>query len=611
MKKDFIVLSLYEVHLASAAIMINGEIVAATHEERYSRIKADHGFPLKAARFCLEQANVDPSEVDAVVMINESFGPNGVSNILFKRAALYGIEDWIFENENYWKPTLLKKERISSYFELMGGWDRVPEHYYDLSKLDMRASHEVISSSFNEARKNAVEKHLGISRERVVFAPHYLCHHYHAYYSGPIRGKDALIMHLEGDGGIYNSAISRLGPKGLEVIGGSNESDLGRLYQWITLLLGMKPYNHEYKLMGLAPYATEHEVEKSMKVFESLFRIDEKSLAVVYDQRPSDLYFHFRERFQGHRFDGIAGALQRFFEKWTLKWVKLALKKTGSRRICYGGGAAMNVKANMLLSQTEDLDDLFVPLSPGDESNVFGAAYWLTEQHIMRNNGNPETILPMRSPYLGPECTQKDILASLDGLDKEKFYVNESIGGMNVSELLAKGWTVAACQGRAEFGQRALGNRSILAHPSQPGIVNKINKQIKYRDFWMPFCPTILEDDQQDFLVNQKNLESNFMTQAFPVKKSRHSELQGVIHPGDGTARPQILKREKNPAYYELIKSFKSHTGIGCLLNTSFNLHGEPIINSPHDAISTFLRSELDALWMSDVLISRHSLSSH
>jgi len=139
-------------------------------------------------------------------------------------------------------------------------------------------------------------------------------------------------------------------------------------------------------------------------------------------------------------------------------------------------------------------------------------------------------------------------------------------------------------------------------------MVNKINKQIKYRDFWMPFCPTILAEDQDTHLENPKNREVNYMTMALPVKKSSLKNLQNVVHPGDGTARPQILKREINQDYYNLIEKFKSRTGIGALLNTSFNLHGEPIVNTPSDALDTFLRSELDALWMADVLVSRQPL---
>ncbi len=613
MVKDFIVLALYEVHMASAALMVNGDVVAAAHEERFSRLKGDHGFPLKAAQFCLQYAGIDQKDVDIVVMVNDSFNHDGIANILFKRAALYKIDDWIYENERYWKPKLLGNKSLRTYFDIMGGWNRVSDqYYYGLTRLDMDGPDNIVSEIFNEIRKDTVVECLNIPEEKIVFAPHYLCHHYHAYYSGETRGKDVVVVHMEGDGGKYNSAVSVPSPEGLKIIGGSNESNLGRLYQWITLLLGMKPYNHEYKIMGLAPYANEYEVERSYKVFEKIFKVDRNKLAVIYNEHPSDLYFHFQKCFQGHRFDGIAGALQRLLEKSLVEWIRQVVLKTGRFRICYGGGVAMNVKANMLLAQLKEIESLYIPLSPADESNVIGAAYWVTEQHMLKNNRNSEMIQPLKSPYLGSDYSRSTALeASKEVQGENGFYVYEGIDIKSIAKLLSEGRVVAVSQRKAEFGQRALGNRSILAHPSWSGIVDKINKQIKYRDFWMPFCPTILEEDQDNYLDNPKHLEANYMTMAFPVQKRQQKNLQGVIHPGDGTARPQILKRKTNPEYYDLIKEFKSLTGIGALLNTSFNLHGEPIVNSPYDAINTFEKSELDALWMSDILISRHRINNH
>jgi carbamoyltransferase len=606
MRKDYVVLALYEVHNSTASLMVNGEIVAAAHEERFSRVKGDHGFPLKAAQFCLQKAGVIPADVTTVVYLNEKFGPDGVANILFKRAAAYKIDDWVFENEHYWRPKLIEKKTIPSMFEVMGGWDRVPEHYYDLKSLDMKAAPEVVASTFNEIRKDAVERLLGIPRDRVVFSPHYLCHHYHAYYSGVTRGKDVAIMHLEGDGGEYNCAVSQPTPEGLRIIGGSRQADIGRLYQWVTLLLGMKPYHHEYKLMGLAPYATEWEVQRSMKVLEKLFKVDEEQLAIVYNEKPRDLYFTFQDAFRGHRFDGIAGALQRLVENLLLTWSQAVLRKTGAKRLCYGGGVAMNVKANMLLSQLPGLEHLFVPLSPSDESNVFGASYWLTEKHFLKEGRDPETIPPLKSAYLGSEFTRADAEKAIAASDlKERFHVTEGMDEKRVAKLIAGGWTVATCRGRAEFGQRALGNRSILAHPSQPGIVDKINRQIKYRDFWMPFCPSMLVEDHKKYVENPKNLACEHMTTGLPVKREMQRELQGVIHSGDLSARPQIVRQEANPSYHRLISEFKSHTGLGVVLNTSFNLHGEPVVNSPADALSTFARSELDGVWIGEHLVSR------
>ena len=606
-KKNFVVLSIYEVHMASAALMINGRIVAAAHEERFSRTKLDVGFPYKAALFCLKEAGVKPGDVDCVAMVNERFDPNGIANILFKRPSLYSIQDWVDENERYWKPKLLGKASVGSYYRVMGGTDRVKPHYYELEGLDMDAAPGEITETFNLIRKNTVERLLGISKEKVVFLPHYMCHHYHAYYSGEMRGEDVVVMHMEGDGGKFNAAVSTVTEQGLKIIGGSNQSDLGRLYQWCTLILGMKPYHHEYKIMGLAPYATDRETMKSFKVFEPIFKLDKELMNVVYNRRPKDLYFHFRDRFAGHRFDGIAGALQLLLERHLTDWVKLVVEKTGRRRVCYGGGVAMNVKANMLLSRLDSVDDLFVPLSPGDETNVFGAGYWMTEKHFLANGLDPRDIPPMNTLYPGPSFFRSEVLRAVrDTRVKENgFYVKEKVDGSAGAGLIARGLVVGRFHGRSEFGNRALGNRSILADPSLPGVVENINSKIKYRDFWMPFCPTILDRCAGEYVDNEKNLCADYMTMCFPVKRTAAEKIQGAMHRGDLTARPQILRRERNPAYYDLISEFDKQRGIGAVINTSFNLHGEPIVGSPEDALHTFFNSELDAVWMEDILVSR------
>ena len=604
---QFVVLSIYEVHMASAALMIDGKVIAAAHEERFSRLKNDVGFPLRAAKFCLEKAGISPHEVDVVAFANKSFSPDMIAKIMFKRYATFGIDDYVAENEAYWKPVLIEKKNVGSYFDVMGGHSRVvANHNYDFSSIDLNAPPDVVSAKFDEIRKTTVAELLGISKEKVRFFPNYMCHLYHAYYSGHLRGSDVLVLDVEGEGEGYNAVAARHTTAGFEIISQSNECMLGRIYQWMTLVLGMKPYHHEFKLMGLAPWANEREVRKSYKIFESILKIDHEEMLIRFNQRPSDFYYHFRDVLQGHRFDGIAGAVQHLVETYLEEWIGLILSKTGLRKVCYAGGVAMNVKANMKLAMMESIDDLYVPLSPGDESTVFGVGYWATEEHFRKIGRDPESIPALEHAYWGAEYGINEINRAVKEANiADRFQVHEMIQTQTVASLLARGNIVARFQGRSEFGQRALGNRSILADPSLQASVNKINTQIKYRDFWMPFAPTILDSRQHDYLKNPKNLSSPFMTVGFPVQKCSETALAAAIHPGDQSARPQILTHQANPAYYDLIKKFEEMTGIGALLNTSFNLHGEPNVDSPQDAIHTFINSELDALWMGDILISR------
>lgn len=604
---QFVVLAIYEVHMASAAVMIDGEVIAATHEERFTRQKNDVGFPVQAATYCLETAGIRPEDVDVVAVLNEFFPSTGIANILFKRMAVYSREDWIAENELFWGPKLVEgKDPGRSYFDVMGGWDRVPDsHVYDFSGLDMEADEAVLRETFNQIRRSAVETLLGIPAAKVRFVPHHMCHHYHAYYSGPLRGDNTAIIHAEGDGGKYNQAVSLPGPDGLKVIAGTNQFNLGRLYQWMTLHLGMQPYGHEYKVMGLAPYASEYEQEKSRKIFERYFETDTEELVTRFAERPADLYYTFRNQLQGHRFDGIAGGLQSVVEDHLCRWVEAVVKKTGRTNIAYGGGVAMNVKANMRLAELDCLESFFVPLSPSDESNVFGAAYWVTEEHFLSTGRDPETIPPLSHAYWGPAHDPSAVRGALDRADLSAYHVHEGASTEQVAELLTDGAVIARCQGHGEFGQRALGNRSILANPTVRGTVDKINKQIKNRDFWMPFAPSVMAEYANDYIENPKKLQSPFMTIGFQTSTEGVGKMNEALHPADETCRPQILERSANSGYHALIDAFRERTGVAALLNTSFNLHGEPIVDKTEDALHVFENSELDGLWLDGALITR------
>lgn len=605
--KKFIVLSLYEGHMASACIMINGRVSAAAHEERFSRVKCDVGFPLQAINYCVKESGINFSDIDKVVLSNLDFNKNGIANLLFKRPALYSIEDWIEENNKYWHKTLIEKKNIESYFDIMGGKKRIKDHYYDLSGLDLSKNQNVCKNKFNDIRKNTIVTLLGINKNKIEFLPHFFLHHYHAYYSGINRDtKKTIIIHQEGDGGQYNSGISIPTNKGLKWISGNNQSDLGRLYQWVTLILGMKPYHHEYKIMGLAPFANSYEQIKTYQVFKNIFKLNKQKLLVEYNKKPNDLYFSIKKLLEGHRFDGIAGALQQYIEEMLNEWLSLIIKRKKRNIICFGGGVAMNVKANGLLARNAKVKDFFVPLSPGDETNVFGGAYLSTEKYFLKNKFNPNNIPSLGSVYLGPEFTNEEIEKSINKNKKlSNFKIQSNVTNITIARYLSSGKVLGRFVGKSEYGQRALGNRSILACANAKDIVLKINSQIKYRDFWMPFCPTILDVDSKKILENPKRISSKYMTMSFAVKEKYIKNMLGGIHSGDNTARPQILTKKDNPEFYDLIYNVKKITGIGAVINTSFNLHGEPIVGHPDDAISTLIRSNLDGIILNNFLITR------
>ena len=224
-------------------------------------------------------------------------------------------------------------------------------------------------------------------------------------------------------------------------------------------------------------------------------------------------------------------------------------------------------------------------------------------QRIYKNYGNSET-LPLTNIYLGPKYNKKQIKNAVEKF-KDKYFIQKNVSIKDVAEFLAEGYVIARFDGRMEFGARALGNRSILGNPSKMEVVKKINSQVKSRDFWMPFTATILDTRVIDYIKNPKGISCPFMTIAFDSTDLAREHLKAAMHPYDYTVRPQILFKKNNPGYYQLIKEFENITGIGSLLNTSFNLHGDPVVCSPQDALHTFENSKLDMLFIGEMLIKR------
>jgi carbamoyltransferase len=293
-------------------------------------------------------------------------------------------------------------------------------------------------------------------------------------------------------------------------------------------------------------------------------------------------------------------------EETLLRWARLMRDRYAAERLALGGGVFMNVKANMRLADEEWVRDLFVFPSCGDESNAVGAAY-LGYLDLCAQRRVPPAPQPFGPAYLGP---------SLDDAEAEVLIRTRDVAARHrvsepaqieerIAELLVSDGVVARCAGRMEFGARALGNRSILANPSDFRVVGVINRMIKNRDFWMPFAPSVLRERESDYVVNPKGLASPYMMLAFATNPKRRDEITAAVHPHDGTARAHLVDEAWNPGYHRVIREFERRTGIGAVLNTSFNLHGKPLVGSPADALDTFERSGLPHLALGRFLISK------
>ena len=405
---------------------------------------------------------------------------------------------------------------------------------------------------------------------------------------------------MDGFGDGANGTVSIANPgEMINEISRSSNCNIGRMYRYATLLLGMRPAEHEYKLMGLAAYNSSKYGDDAYKIYAETLQVD--GLRFKYKKEIKDHFFYFKDKLEGQRFDAIAYGIQKRTEELLTEWIKNGIEETGISNVVMSGGVAQNIKANKLICEIPKLNHLFIPPGPGDDSISIGAAY----QEYASNYKSLESLESYNDAYMGPSYSDDLIKKEIDKYISEG-YVVKKLDYDEIANYLEKGDIVARFGGgRMEFGSRALGNRSILADPRKPSVIHHINKLVKMRDFWMPFAPSIIEEREKDYMINPKNIDAKYMQIGFDSTPLAEEDIPAGLHPFDRTARPQIVRKKDNPEYYLLIKAFEKLTGVGALLNTSFNIHGEPIVGSPYDAINTFLRCGLHHLIIGSWLISK------
>ncbi len=591
-----IVLGINEDHNASVALVKDGRVIACAAEERFTRAKNDVGYPRQAIEFVLNWANIRPEDIDSVVYAGFDQDP---IQLKIKRVTRYKIKDYVREMHDYWKPVLLEK-RASIYWEDVQKDSRLGAsdgNYYDFGFLESIPKEQWLEA-FREERKKVVFRHLGIPTDKVCFVDHHTAHAHYAYFAAPIdRSKRTAIVTADGWGDGCNATVSVAQGDTITQVNRISNCHLARIYRWTTLVLGLKPNEHEYKVMGLAPYAKEYIKQPAYKIFKETLVVD--GLDFRWNKQPSDTYFYFKEQFEieGVRFDGIAGGLQDWLEEMVTEWIDNVLEELNADQLVFSGGLAMNVKANKVISELARVKNFYVAGSGGDESLCIGAAYVVSNQSANK-------IQPVHHMYFGPALSESEVEHALKTSHAyERFEVIAQPTADDIADQLVQGKVIARCVGQMEFGARALGNRSIICDPSNWENVRKINEMVKSRDFWMPFAPTILSERADDYLVNPKGIMAPFMTIAFDTTPLAKKHLIASLHPYDFTARPQILTQLANPDYYAIIKAFETRTGIGAVLNTSFNLHGEPIVCNAIDAMHTFVDSGLDGLLFPGVLL--------
>jgi carbamoyltransferase len=486
------------------------------------------------------------------------------------------------------------------------------EEYRQTGSLKMTAKkflrHTFLRTMYQDKRKkervDALKK-FGAPEDKIVFVDHHLCHAAAAYYGLGNFDDDILVLTNDGAGDGLCATVN-IGRNGkIERLAEVPEAEsVGNIYAMVTFILGMVPLEHEYKLMGMAPYAHQDAAHPIYEGLRALMEFDEKNPMVWRrTEGVPETYYSYdflRKLLDLKRFDLVCAGLQQFAEDMLTTWVRNCIAKTGIKKLAMSGGVFMNVKANKAIMELPEVESVFIYPSCGDETNAMGAAYQVYAEHA-----DYKAIKPLDHLYLGREFSDDDVLGALgktSGLEYQKFEDIES----EVAKLLAEGEVVARFKGRGEFGARALGNRSINGDPARPGVIREINEMIKSRDFWMPFAPSMTPEATKTYLKNPKNVDSPWMIMAFDTS-GNPADIAAALHPYDFTARPQVVPEHMNPDYNRLIKQFEKITGRGVILNTSFNLHGYPIVDSPEDAIFVLENSGLRNLAVGNYLVRKSS----
>ena len=584
-------------HDSAVALIQDGELIAASDEERFSRIKHDNGFPHNAIQFCLDYAGIQAGDLDYVVF--------------------------------YEKP-LLKFDRI-----LRSSLATFPKSWL--------AFREALITWMNEKLwiKALLQEALpDVPKDRFLFVEHHLSHAASAFFTAPF--EEAAIVTLDGVGEWTTTAIGKAtadwtgqGTNRIDLLEETRfPHSLGLLYSAFTAFLGFRVNNGEYKVMGMAPYGQPRYIDLVEKVidvredgsfwldmsyfdfqFSATRTFSDKFIELFGEPRkPESEFFTLTTNpdkdypgwsdeaaRQNQHYADIAASIQRVTEETILKIVRHAHELTGSKNLAMAGGVALNSVANGRIQREGPFENIYIQPAAGDNGGALGAA--LYTYHVLLNQ--PRKFI-METAYWGEAFSEAEIRQFLESENIPYEYVgDEDDLTQRIADVLVKGEVVSLYQGRTEWGPRALGNRSILADPRRAEMKEIVNTKIKFREPFRPFAPVVLEEAASEFFEIQapeKQFMPRFMLMVAPVRQDKWDVIPATTHAG-GSGRLQTIREEWNPRYYHIVRRFGEATGVPVVLNTSFNLRGEPIVNSPTNAYNTFSNSGIDLLALDKFLI--------
>jgi carbamoyltransferase len=549
-------------HDSAACLLKDGIVVAAAEEERFTRIKHDNNFPINAINYCLKEARINPNKLNYVVFYEKPFQK-------FERILQTCVETFPYSFKMF-------KEALPQWIA---------------EKLRM---------------PGVIRKKLDYKGE-VLFVPHHKSHAASAFFASPF--EKAAIVTIDAVGEWTSTAI-HYGEgneiKTLKVI--NFPHSLGLFYSAITSYLGLKVLNDEYKVMGLAGWGKPVYYKKFKKLVDfkedGSFKLNMKYFSYTHTEKmfSDELVKEFgKPREPDGKIErkhmNIAASLQKITEDIILRIVKHAYELTNSENLCMAGGVALNSVANGKILMSKIFKNVFFQPAATDAGSALGAALYAYNSIL-----GMKRRYVMKNVFLGPKFSNREIKEFLESKNVKFTKLSKKEIVKATAEALAKNKIIGWFQDRMEFGPRALGHRSILANASNPRMKKILNEKVKHREWFRPFAPSLLFDEVERYF--NFNLDMPFMIITLPVKKEKRREIISATHV-DGTARPQTTIQKRENIYHELIEEFYSLTGIPAIINTSFNLKGEPIVCSPEDALNDFMKTKMDYLVVENFLISK------
>jgi len=556
-------------HDSSAAILKDGKVIAAVEEERFSRKKFDDDFPKQAINWCLKQSGISSKNLNSVAF--------------------------------YDKPVLKFERLLDNYIAV------APRGLYSFLDVIPKWIHKRLWV------KGEISKHLKDFNGEIIFPEHHMSHAAHAFFTSPF--DEAAILTVDGVGEWTTASFGTAHDTTIKLTDDIRwPHSVGLFYSAFTYFLGFKVNEGEYKLMGLSAYGKPKYYDLIMKNLvdvknDGSIHLNMKYFSFTHDkvmtnQKFSDL-FRIPPRKEDSKVEqihyDIAASAQLVLEDILLKMVNHVHKKTGMTNLCFGGGVALNGVANYRILKDGPFENLHIPPSPGDGGSAVGCAQYLYYCHNQNKRMIEDNVERIKNNiFVGPSHSNSEIKSFLDTNKIDYKFLETNSLLQTVAKLIVEGNVVGWYQGKMEWGPRALGNRSIIADPRNAKMKDILNEKIKHRESFRPFAPCILEEYTSEYF--DVDVPSPYMLLVAPVKKPE--KIPAVTHV-DGTARLQTVSKDINLLFYNLITEFHKITGIPVLINTSMNVRGEPIVDTPEQAYNMIVKTDMDYIVMGDYIIKK------